>query len=115
WYCESDNEFEMIKERRIRRIRNKKNDYKGLLQEVLSICNSLSREMNQRKGENIGMNAALELEDLVINLIKDSSEKILPRNRRNEIEKDKKEIYLDSSRTFEVDNEETWRTKKDKK
>ncbi|KAF0411863.1 hypothetical protein F8M41_008161 [Gigaspora margarita] len=79
--------------------------------------------MNQRKGENIGMNAALELEDLVANPIKDSaecilaeventdniikfyrSEEITHENRRNEIEEDKKKIYLDSSKTFEVDD-----------
>lgn len=101
WYGKSNNKFEIIKKRRIQSfrpktrsyqerikedlnrrkkkegIKNKENNYERLLQEVLSICNSLTIEMDQRKRENIGVNTALEQEDLVANTIKDSSEIIL--------------------------------------
>ncbi|CAG8783495.1 20461_t:CDS:2, partial [Gigaspora margarita] len=52
----------------------KVNDYEKLLQKVLNICNALSKEMDQKKEEITGMNAALELEDLVVNPIKNFSE-----------------------------------------
>ncbi|CAG8677296.1 13859_t:CDS:2 [Gigaspora margarita] len=52
--------------------------------------------MDQRKRENIGMNAALEQEDLVVNTIKDSSERILPETR-SEVKKDGSEIVKQKS------------------
>ncbi|RIB20708.1 hypothetical protein C2G38_2035016 [Gigaspora rosea] len=116
------------------RIKNEESDLTKLLQELLIVYNALFKEMDKKKEEIVERNAILELKDLVVNLSKDASEEILTGeenmdrtirfyqsaeidhgNKRKEIEKDKTVIYLDSFKTFEVNDEETWKTEKDEK
>ncbi|CAG8832080.1 1018_t:CDS:2, partial [Gigaspora margarita] len=68
------------------RISDKENDYEELLQKVLNVCNTLSREIVQIKEETARMNVALELEGLVLNEIKGFDSEILV---KEELEKGK--------------------------
>ncbi|CAG8835437.1 28374_t:CDS:2, partial [Gigaspora margarita] len=98
-----DNEFEIIKGRRIQSPRtktrsyrerikenlngrkkeegiiNKENDYERLFQEILNIFNTLSREIVQKNEETVGINVTLGPEDLVVNLNKNLPEESLAR------------------------------------
>ncbi|CAG8811125.1 29490_t:CDS:2, partial [Gigaspora margarita] len=152
WYGKSDNEFELIKERRIRSPRTKTKSYRERIEENLNGRKKEDRirnkkmtmkdcfkkyltEIVQKNEETVGINAMLGPEDLVINLNKNlpeeslagiegrdsmlesfwESAEISQGYKRNEIEKGERKIYLDNSKTFEVDEEETWETEKDKK
>ncbi|CAG8773113.1 35828_t:CDS:10, partial [Gigaspora margarita] len=76
------------------RIENNKNDYKKLIQEVLNVFNTLSKEVVQKKEETIGMNDMLELENLVL----DGIENILIEEEL----KENKNLMFESTKYLEI-------------
>ncbi|CAG8817958.1 29779_t:CDS:2, partial [Gigaspora margarita] len=86
-------------------INNKENGYEELLQKVLNVCNALTGEIVKTKEETTGMNAALELEGLVLNEIKGFDSEILVKEG---LEKDKNPMFestedLERSHGYEMD------------